>query len=209
LPIPTVASVTGLGSYKTAGQNTFFSYYAPATDTTGAQTAFANGRATHLNPQLYYYVGPFGVLGEYVWSKQAVQRGNNVANLANQSAHGTVSFVIGGRESYEGPTPTAPFDPAKGKWGALELAAQLSWLKVDPLTFGDPNVAGSTAYADPTKSARSATAYGFNATWVPRRSVHYGLLFEQTRFKGGAGTAMAVTNRPTENLLLGRAQVNF
>jgi phosphate-selective porin OprO/OprP len=208
-PVPTVASVTGLGSYKTAGQNTFFSYYTPATDTTGALTTFANGRSTHLNPQLYYYIGPFGALGEYVWSKQAVQRGSSTANLANQSAHGTLSFVVGGREGYDGPTPTYNFDPAKGKLGALELAAQLSWLKVDPLTFGDPNVPGSTAYADPTKNPRSATAYGFNAAWVPRRSFHLGLLFEQTRFKGGAGTTMAITNRPTENLLLGRAQVNF
>ena len=85
----------------------------------------------------------------------------------------------------------------------------MSWLKVDPNTFGDPNVAGSTAYADPTKSARSATDYALNATWVPRRSVHFGLMFAQTRFKGGGGTSMAVTDRPTETLLLGRAQVNF
>jgi phosphate-selective porin OprO/OprP len=209
LPTSTTAAVTGLGSYKTAGMNTFFSYYAPANDTTGALTTFGNGRASHLDPQLYYYVGPFGLLAEYVWSKQAVQRGNSTAVLTNQATHATASFVIGGREGYDGPTPEHGFDPAKGKWGALELAVQLAWLEVDPLTFGDPNVTGSTAYADPTKSARSATAYGVNAAWVPRRSVHLGLLFEQTKFEGGAGTATAVTDRQTENLLLGRAQVNF
>jgi phosphate-selective porin OprO/OprP len=208
-PVPVTPAATGLGPYKTAGQNTFFSYYAPTNDTTGALTTFGNGRASHLDPQLFYYIGPFGLLAEIVWSRQAVQRGNNTAVLTNKAAHGTASFVIGGREGYDGPTPTHPFDPAQGQWGALELAAQLSWLKVDPLTFGDPNVPGSTAYADPTKSAQSATAWGVNAAWVPRRSLHLGVLYERTKFEGGAGTTMAITDRPTENLVLGRAQVNF
>jgi phosphate-selective porin OprO/OprP len=208
-PVPVTPAATGLGPYKTAGQNTFFTYYAPANDTTGVLTTFGNGRASHLNPQLYYYIGPFGLLAEYVWSRQAVQRGNSTAVLTNEATHATASFVVGGREGYDGPTPTNPFDLAKGTLGALELAVQASWLKVDPLTFGDPNVAGSTAYADPTKSARAAKAWALNATWVPRRSVHLGVMFEQTRFDGGAGTAMAVTNRPTENLILGRGQVNF
>lgn len=208
-PVPTTASVTGLGSYKTAGSQTFFSYYNPTTDTTGALTTFAAGRSSHLNPQLYYYVGPFGLLAEYVWSRQAVQRGNSTAVLTNQAGHATASFVVGGTESYRGPTPEHGFDPAKGWLGALELSARVAWLKVDPDTFGDPNVPGSTAYADPAKSARSATAFGVIATWVLRRSLHLGLMFEQTRFDGGAGTASAVKDRPTENLLLGRAQLNF
>ena len=119
--VPTAASVTGLGSYKTAGQNTFFSYYAPVNDTTGAGTTFGNGRASHLNPQLYYYVGPFGLLAEYIWSKQAVQRGNSTADLTNQAAHATASFVIGGREGYDGPTPEYGFDTERANW------ARWSW----------------------------------------------------------------------------------
>jgi phosphate-selective porin OprO/OprP len=208
-PVPISPAVTGLGTYKTAGQNTFFSYYAPVADITGAQTTFAHERASHLDPQLYYYYGPFGLLGEWVWSRQGVQRGNSTALLTNQSAHASASFVVNGREGYDGPTPDVGFDPARGAWGALELSAQVSWLEVDSATFGDPNVPGSTAYADPSKSARSAKAWAGGVAWVPRRSVHLGLNFEQTRFKGGAGTIAAVTNRPTENLLLGRAQVNF
>ena len=205
-PVPTTPAVTGLGSYKTAGQNTFFAYYAPSTDTTGAQTTFAHERASHLDPQLYYYFGSFGLLAEYVWSRQGVQRGNSTAVLTNQSTHATAAFVVNGREGYDGATPFLGFDRAKGAWGALELAARVSWLKVDPATFGG---SGGTAYADPSRSARSALAFAGGVSWVPRRSVHLGLNFEQTRFAGGAGTIAAVTNRPTENLLLGRAQVNF
>jgi phosphate-selective porin OprO/OprP len=209
LPTSTSAASTGLGSYKTPGQLTFFSYFAPATDTTGAQTTFGNGRASHLDPQLFYYYGPVGLLAEYVWSRQGVQRGNNTATLTNQSTHATVSYVLFGRESYDGPTPDVPFDPAKGSAGAFELAAQISWLKVDPKTFGDPNDPTVTQYASPTASARQALEWAAGIVWVPRRTFHLGVNYYQTRFKGGAGTAANVTNRPTENLLLGRAQINF
>ncbi|HXU06328.1 MAG TPA: porin, partial [Polyangia bacterium] len=73
LPIPSVAAQTGLSPFRTSGQNTFFQYLAPATDTTGAATVFAHERATRINPQLYYYRGPLGLLAEYLWLKQGVQ----------------------------------------------------------------------------------------------------------------------------------------
>jgi len=82
-------------------------------------------------------------------------------------------------------------------------------LKIDPDTFGDPNVSGSVQYANPLTSARQAQSWTVGLTWVPRRSVHVAVNFEQTFFKGGAGTTAAPANRPTENLLLFRTQVNF
>jgi phosphate-selective porin OprO/OprP len=207
LPTSTKSAETGLGSYTTAGQMTFFSYDAPSSDTTGAETTFAHERASHLDPQLYYYVGPFGLLGEWVWSRQGVQKGNSTAVLTNQAAHGTASFVIGGAEGFDGPTPHRPFDPAHRDWGALELAVQVTWLKVDPATFGGSG--GGTSYADPSKSAREASSFGVGAGWILRRSVRISLIFERTTFEGGAGSSGAVTDRAAENLLLGRAQVNF
>ena len=62
---------------------------------------------------------------------------------------------------------------------------------------------------------RSAQAFAGAVTWVPRRSLHLAVNYEQTRFKGGAGTAASgmnpavITDRATEHLILGRAQVNF
>ncbi len=61
----------------------------------------------------------------------------------------------------------------------------------------------------------SAQAYTGAATWVLRRSVRLAVNYEQTVFKGGAGTAAmgmnpaVIADRPTEYLILGRAQVNF
>jgi phosphate-selective porin OprO/OprP len=209
LPNSTTAAVTGLPVFKTAGQNTFFQYFAPATDTTGATTTFAHEAESHFNPQLYYYYQGFGVLADYVLLRQGVQRGNATVTLNHQSTHATLNYVLGGRAGFDGVTPTAAFDPKAGTWGAFEIVARWAWLKVDSATFGDPNVPGSTQYADPTKSARSAEAWTGGITWVPARTFHVALDFEQTQFKGGAGTTAAPADRKTENVLIARVQLNF
>jgi phosphate-selective porin OprO/OprP len=221
LPIPSVAAQTGLAPFKTFGQNTFFSYYAPATDTTGASTTFTHGRTTHLNPQLFYYYDNFGLLAEYLYLWQGVQRSSGTTTLKQQAAHATVTYAIGGRESFEGTTPLEPFDPAKGAPGAFLIAARWDWIRLDPATFGNPAVPGSTAYADPIKSAASAQSFAGGVAWIPRRTVRFAIDFARTRFEGGNGTpAVAatpgvpatpavVTDRKTENALIGRAQINF
>jgi phosphate-selective porin OprO/OprP len=201
LPTATAAAQTGLSPLRTSGQNTFFSYLAPPTDTTGEMTTFTNERTTRLNPQLYYYSGPFGLLGEYVWLRQGVRRGNTAAKLTHQAAHGTLSYAISGTEGYDGTTPKHAFDPAKNHWGALQLAVRVGWLKVDDDTF--------PTFANPASSARSATSYAAGVGWMLRRAVKFAVNVEQTRFKGGGGMAMAVTDRAIENVVIGRAQVNF
>jgi phosphate-selective porin OprO/OprP len=207
LPIPSVPAQTGLSPFKTSGQNTFFQYLAPATDTTGAATVFGHERATRINPQLYYYYEGLGLLAEYMWLKQGVQKGNSTADLTNKSAAVTASFTIGGRENYDGTTPTAGFDPATGTLGALILAARWSWIAVDDATF--------STYANPVASAKSANAYGGAITWVPRRSARFSASYEQTRFDGGAGTAASgmnpavIKDRATEHVIICRTQVSF
>ncbi len=207
LPTSTAAAATGLSPFRTAGQNTFFSYLAPATDTTGATTTFTNQRSTRVNPQLYYYQRWFGLLAEYLWLKQGVQKGNTTTVLTHQAAAATLSVTLGGTEGYDGATPDHVFDTKKGHWGALQIAARWNWLKADNDTF--------PVYANPVASARSAQGFGGAVTWVPRRSLHYTVSFEQTRFKGGGGTAATatapanVTDRLTENVVIGRAQLNF
>ncbi len=221
LVIPSVAAQTGLAAFKTAGQNTFFSYFAPATDTTGATTTFTHDRTTHLNPQLYYYYDNVGLLAEYLYLWQGVQRGNSTAVLRHQAAHATLTYAIGGREGFDGVTPVNRFDPTSHSWGALEIAARWSWIKLDPATFGNPAVSGSTAYADPLKSARTAQSFAGGLTWVPRRTVRLALDLEKTTFTGGTGTAATAAkpgvpatpavfaDRNTEYVVIGRAQVNF
>jgi phosphate-selective porin OprO/OprP len=199
---------TGLSTFRTSGQNTFFQYLAPATDTTGAGTTFPHERATRINPELFYYYDWFGVLAEYLWLRQGLQRGGNTGEVTHKAAHVTVNVAINGRVGYDGVAPLVGFDPAKSAWGALELAARWGWIKADEASFGDTATA-APQFANPVTSARSARAFAGAVTWVPRRSLKLSVNFEQTRFEGGAGTAMAPTDRRTENVLIGRAQVNF
>ncbi len=207
--VGTTAAAPGLPTFRTAGQNAFFSYVASSPDASGTGTTFAHLRQSRLNPQLYYFVGPVGVLGEYILSRQGVQKGNDTATLTHQAAHVSASFALNGKEGWDGITPLIPFDSSNGAWGALEISVRWSWLKVDSDTFVPPP--GTTvAYADPLKQARSAQAWTFGLNYVPRRSFRLALDLEQTRFKGGAaGANKAVADRVTEYALIGRAQVNF
>jgi phosphate-selective porin OprO and OprP len=213
--IGTTAAVPGLPVFRSAGQNNLFQYLAPASDPSGTGTTFAHLQARRLNPQLFYYAGPFGVLGEYILSLQEVQRGNApTTTLTHHAAHATVTFSINGKEGYDGVTPVAPFDPVNGGWGALQLAVRWNWLKVDSRTFAaDPDIAGSVSYADPLRSVRVAQGWAAGINYVPRRTFKLALDFEQTHFTGGVSSTQAgatvVTDRKTENLLIGRAQVNF
>jgi len=221
---PTAAAATAtpqLPSFRSGGVNTIFSYLSSTTDPTG--TVFAHLRQTRINPGLYYYFGPLGILGEYVQSRQEVQKGNVTATLKHQAAHATVSFVIGGKAGYEGATPTNRLDLAKGTLGALEIGVRWNYLKVDDASFGNAADPTAPVFADEKRSVRKATGFAGALTYVPSRSVRFAVNFEQTRFSAGSSvsttttdpttmkstTTTTVADRKIENALFGRAQVNF
>jgi phosphate-selective porin OprO/OprP len=81
------AKSTSLVALKTVGQTTLFSYLAPATDAMGTDTVFASGRQTRLNPEIDYYYGPFGVLGEAIWSQQGLARHRVLRHWREQRVH--------------------------------------------------------------------------------------------------------------------------
>ena len=221
---PTAAAATAtpqLPSFRSGGQSTIFSYLTSTTDPAG--TVFAHLRQTRINPGLYYYFGPLGILGEYVQSRQEVQKGNVTATLKHQAANAMVSFVIGGKASYEGATPTNRLDLAKGTLGALEIGVRWNYLKVDDATFGNTADPTAPVFADEKRSVRKANGFGGALTYVPSRTVRFAVNFEQTRFTAGSSvsttttdpttmkttTTTTVADRKTENALFGRAQVNF
>jgi phosphate-selective porin OprO/OprP len=147
-----------------------------------------------------------------VWSKQGIQKGNTVASLKHQAAHATASVVIGGRNGYNGATPNQNLDLKKGTWGALEIAARWNYLKIDGATFGNSADATQPVYSDPTKNNVSkAQAFAGAVNYIASRAVRLAVDFEQTRFTGGqvAADKKTVVNRTTENVILGRLQINF
>jgi phosphate-selective porin OprO/OprP len=191
----TSSATTGLASYKTGGQLTFFSY---RSDGTLAGTTLAAGRRARLSPQAYWYAGPFGVLAEYVRSSQEVSRGATSAKIENDAWQAAASFVLfGGEPSYRGVDPQQPFDLSQHHWGALELAARYNVLDVDGKAF--------PLFANPASAASRATAWAVGLNWYLTRGVRFLLDYEQTRFKGGA----AIGDRPDEKVVLDRIQISF
>ena len=90
-------------SYKSFGQNSFF-----ATDTTDFSFSGAHYR---LNPQLYYYNGPWGFLGEYVYEHVGYVSNstNQQIGLNSQAWTGHLSYVLTGEDaSYNGVKPAHP-----------------------------------------------------------------------------------------------------
>jgi phosphate-selective porin OprO and OprP len=196
------ATNTLLASYKTTGQNTFFTY---RTGTTGT---YADGRRERWTPQAYYYVGSFGALAEYVQSDQEVsrqlsatnKRSGEVDNNGYQLSLGY--FLTGEKATFNSITPLTTFHVGSGGWGAWQLVARYSELKIDNSAFAG----GAQSFADPTASPRNAraTAVGFN--WWLNANVKWVLDYEVTQFEGGAANN---ANRPDERALTTRFALTF
>ena len=190
------ATNTWLGAFKSAGQNTIFSYLTSTADPT--LNVFATGRHTRVNPQLYYYNGPVGVLAEWVKEHQGVQQGKATGEYNNSSGHVTASVALGGDVTFEGVKPYHPVDLAAGTLGALELGFRYNWLNIDKAVF--------PTGADPTKSVQEAKGFGVALNWQLSRNLKASGNYEQTSFDGGAPKG---ADRHTEKVLIGRFQTAF
>ena len=187
-------TAAGLPTYKTIGQQNFFSY---------VSGAYAYGTRQRLSPQLYYYFGPFGLLTEYVRSSQEVMRAGSIRDVRNTAWNVTVGWVLTGEEStFTGVTPRRPFSPGTSDWGAFQVVARAS-----KLTVGNDAFDGGALLrvADPTVSAREARDTGIGLNWYLSRLMRIDVDYDQTRFSGGA----AAGDRPAEKILISRFQFAF
>jgi phosphate-selective porin OprO and OprP len=193
---------TLLTSYKTTGQNTFFSYRSGTTGT------YADGNRTRWTPQAYYFVGPFGALAEYVESEQDVSRqlsttSKRSGKVDNSAYQLLLSYFLTGENStYNSFTPKSTFHFGRPGWGALEVVARYSELRIDDAAFDG----GAQSFADPNASARRARAAGVGLNWWLNANVKWVLDYEVTRFDGGAANG---TNRPNERALTTRFALTF
>jgi len=192
----TTASSPSLPSYKSVGQQTAFSYLV---DDKGSATVLAQGRHTRLAPQAYFYVGPLGLLGEYVRSTHSVVMGADAAKLSHSAWQVAATFLIGqGRNSYEGVQVGNPVDGTLRRFGVLELALRYGELRIDADAF--------PLYADANKSIKVARAWGAAVNWHWNRNVKLASTYDETYFEGGAA---AGADRRTERVLTGRLQLAF
>jgi phosphate-selective porin OprO/OprP len=165
-----------------------------------------DGTRNRISPQLSYYVGPFGLLGEYARSSSELKK---AAAGSTPESHGklivsawqasAVFTLTGEASTYGGVKPKASFDPGKGKWGALQLAARVHGLKLD-------DEAVTAKLIDPTKSVREVFAWGLGLNWYLNRHVRQMLDYDHASFTGGAA---AGADRPSESAIFIRTQVSF
>ena len=192
------ATTTGLPIYKSTSLVPIFSFITATTLPTAAaaEATIADGDRWRVSPQLYWYIGPFGLLTEYVVSAQRVSRMGASANIVNRAWNVTMSFVLTGeRSTFESVTPRHPVDFRHLSFGAFELVFRYSELRFDDAAFPD--------FADPTVSVRSARELAGGLNWHLTDYVKVMMSYHRTDFVGGAIGG----NREPENALMARLQL--
>jgi len=185
------ADNSNLPVFRSPGQQAFAAY---------AAGAFANGTRERISPQLYYYNGPFGVLGEYVVSQQEVTSGITTHRVTNDALQVQLSwFVSNDKATFRRMVPKTPFHWTPRSWGAVELVARYSELNID-------NDAFAAGLFNVNTSARRAENFGIGVNWHLNRHVKYQLNYDHTNFRHGAASG---TDRPDEKALFTRLQITF
>ena len=204
-------ATTLLPSYRTPGQQTFFSYRATtaASGTTPAVNGtFADGERLRWTPQAYYSVGSFGVLGEYVTVSQDVTRATPTAGLQSATLDHTAWhvqlawFATGEDEQFRGFTPGSVFSLDNHTWGAWELVARYHELDIDDDTF----TGGANSFANPDSAASKATAWGVGLNWYLNQNYKWSVNYDVTSFDGGAPGG---ADRPDEKAVFTRFGLQF
>ena len=186
-------TTTDLPQFKTMGQQNFFTY---------ATGAYADGTHDRVSPQFYYYSGPFGILGEYISSRQEISRGTNLRRDIDNRAWQIAGYwvITGENASYHGiPAPNKRFDPSDGRWGAFEFVTRYSVQTNDNDAFAGT---AATELASPSQSAREAREIGVGLNWYLNRNIKVQINFEETHFDGGA----VIGDRAPEKAILTRFQ---
>jgi len=179
-----------LPPYRTPVGTPFFQY---------GDGVAAGGTHRRLAPQAYFYVGPFGIFGEYTRSTQIVIAPGLSTRLNHESWQVVGSFFISGEEASPGTvTPKRALNPRNFGTGAVELVARYGELHIDGDAF-------TLRVADATRSARKAVNWGVGVNWHLARNFKWMVDFERTSFEGGSPTG----DRPTEGLILTRLQAAY
>jgi len=175
-----------LPTFKTSVGQTFFSY---------VNGTSANGDRHRVTPALFYYYKAFGGFAEYVHSTQSVSRPDIATNVRNQGWDIATSFLLTGEAAGErGVQPKFNFDPAAGRWGALQLVGRYAVLNLDHTAF-----ALGLASANASRLTKSFT---IGANWYPNSFIKIYGTYERTLFE-------SLTSRPSENAILVRSQLAF
>jgi phosphate-selective porin OprO/OprP len=180
----TGSEIGALPSFRTSAGQTYFSFPAATT---------ADGRRNRVSPAVFLYRGPFGGFAEYARTTQDIVTSGVPRTVTNQAWGVAASYVLTGETTSDrGVRPRAPFDPAAGAWGAVQLAVRY----VD-LTLDGELLAPGIAAAGSSRNARQLT---LAANWFLNNYTKIYATYERFDFSGP---------RPNENVVIVRAQLGF
>lgn len=180
-----------LPRYRTPGQVQFFNYRA---------AVLADGRNTRFSPQGYFYRNAFGLLAEYIVSKQEVSVGGVREELSNSAWQATASYVLTGEDTgYRGVVkPSHHFNPGTGGWGAFEVVGRYGMLEIDEDAY--------PLFADAAVSSSQATSWTLGLNWYLNSNLKLVLNYLHTSLEGGAAGG---ADREDEKAVFTRLQVAF
>jgi phosphate-selective porin OprO and OprP len=192
--------------YRTYGMSTWFAYNKGVT---------ASGLRARLEPQAYYYVGPFGLMAAYAQDEHSLNLFttagkapftrliNRTDTFTDTGYFAQASYLLTGENaSYGWVKPRHPFDPRNGWWGAWELAGRISNVQADSRQF-------QLAFANPSVSAKTATEFAAGVNWYLTPNIKWQWDYANTYFNGGAGTTTDVKDRPNESVIESQLQISF
>jgi len=165
-------------------------------------TVTGDGQRLRVSPQVAWYVGRLGLLGQYVRSTQQLRLvgGGPSVRTTHESWSAQASwFLTDDTATFGHVQPRRPVEPSKGSWGAWEIAARYAQLNIDPSTF---------AYnlADPTINALRAKSSTVGLNWYLNSNVRLTANFVHTDFTGAARAYRAASH---EDGLMFRMQLTF
>ncbi|MDR1817158.1 MAG: OprO/OprP family phosphate-selective porin [Puniceicoccales bacterium] len=149
--------------------------------------AYGPGNHLRLAPAVEWYWEQTSVVAELLWERWDLAAGGSVDNLGWRVTGGYV--LTGEKTTRGGVTPSSPFNFGKGGWGAVELVARVSGVRI-----------GDT----PGRSDRtSAVSVGVGANWYLTKNILWRLDLEGTDFDRKAAL------RRDELALFSRLQIKF
>ncbi len=193
--------------YKTYGMSTWFSYNSGVT---------ASGLRARIEPQAYYYVGPFGLMAEYAQDEHSLnlfttngagapfkKPVSKTDTFTDTGYFAQASYLLTGEDaSYGWVKPYHPFDPRNGWWGGWELAARISNVAAQTRQF-------QLGFANPSVAAKTATEFALGVNWYLNSNIKWQWDYANTFFDGGAGTTVAPKDRPNESVFESQLQISF
>ena len=170
--------------YETDMKTQFFKY---ATGVTSSGDTLLKGA------DLSFWRGPFGFVAEYMASTADLRKtGSADKTFTNDGYYLQASYVLTGEKATaKGVTPARSFDPAKGQWGAVEIAGRYTSVAVDGDVFTN-NYAARPANTD------GADVYTAGVNWYLNKNIRLMLNYEHADFNspltsGSKGEDGAIT----------------